>query len=533
MSRRIELHIAPGERQAFEGWETGTVSGVIADLKRLRGGRLFGYREAALIVNAHGAVTYPVKTGLLLKLLAPRRALIVDRVHRKAREVTWGWILSRFWSGRGARKRLRSAPARALAAPDNLSPRLDRYPPPAAPPVYLRTNLWFGADVGGSYTHANGVLNALARRYGGAHLMTTEPLPLLDSRVQIETFDLDLVEGWSGGAALHFAATDALVPQAVAFNQGRAPAFVYQRCTLGDLTGLRLARTLRRPLVLEYNGPETWVSRHWADTVLEHEEIFSAVEARMLAEADLVTVVSEALVEDAQARGVDPSRIVLLPNAVDPAVFTPTRDGAEIRKLLGAGNRTVFLLLSSFGPWHGAETLVEAYAQAGRQAPEIMASTMLVLAGDGDRRAAAEARVRDAGLSEAQVRFVGRIPYHEAPDYLAAADVLVSPQVPNPDGSEFFGSPTKVFEYMAMQKPMIVSALGQMGRILRDGETAILTDPGSAESLAAAILSVARTPQSFAHLGGAARAEVLRAHSWDHRIETLQHALQPYTKLAG
>ena len=46
-----------------------------------------------------------------------------------------------------------------------------------------------------------------------------------------------------------------------------SPAFVYQRASLGDLSGLRLARHLRRPLVLEYNGPETWVARHWGEGI--------------------------------------------------------------------------------------------------------------------------------------------------------------------------------------------------------------------------------------------------------------------------
>ena len=52
------------------------------------------------------------------------------------------------------------------------------------------------------------------------------------------------------------------------------------------------------------------------------------------------------------------------------------------------------------------------------------------------------------------VRLTGLVAQSEAPKLLACADVLVSPHVSNADRSEFFGSPTKLFEYMAMKKPV-------------------------------------------------------------------------------
>ncbi len=57
----------------------------------------------------------------------------------------------------------------------------------------------------------------------------------------------------------------------------------------------------------------------------------------------------------------------------------------------------------------------------------------------------------------------------EAPTYLAISDIVVSPTVPNPDGSPFFGSPTKLFEYMAMGKPIVASDLDQIGEVLTPG----------------------------------------------------------------
>ena len=68
-----------------------------------------------------------------------------------------------------------------------------------------------------------------------------------------------------------------------------------------------------------------------------------------------------------------------------------------------------------------------------------------------------------------------------------ACDILLSPHVPMSDGSEFFGSPTKLFEYMAMGKAIVASRLGQIADVLDDEETALLIEPGDARKLAEAM----------------------------------------------
>ena len=99
--------------------------------------------------------------------------------------------------------------------------------------------------------------------------------------------------------------------------------------------------------------------------------------------------------------------------------------------------------------------------------------------------------VNQSGFSD-KVIFAGLIPQLETPEYLAASDILVSPQIPNPDGTPFFGSPTKLFEYMAMGKAIVASSLDQMSYLLSNNETALLTEPASVTDLTSAILKLSK-----------------------------------------
>ena len=115
--------------------------------------------------------------------------------------------------------------------------------------------------------------------------------------------------------------------------------------------------------------------------------------------------------------------------------------------------------------------------------------------------------------AQGQVVFAGRIPHDQAPAYLNAADVLLSPHLPMPDGRPFIGSPTKLFEYMAMAKAIVASRLDQLEKVLSHNETALLVEPGNAEELAA-ILLAASNPELRDRLGRNARLAAIEKHTW-------------------
>ena len=102
----------------------------------------------------------------------------------------------------------------------------------------------------------------------------------------------------------------------------------------------------------------------------------------------------------------------------------------------------------------------------------------------------------------------------------------MSPHVANPDGSTFFGSPTKLFEYMAAGRGIVASRLEQIAEVLEDGRTALLAEPGDPASLAQALLQMARDTRLREDLGRAAREEVLRRYSWKEHTRRIADKLR-------
>jgi glycosyltransferase involved in cell wall biosynthesis len=127
----------------------------------------------------------------------------------------------------------------------------------------------------------------------------------------------------------------------------------------------------------------------------------------------------------------------------------------------------------------------------------------------------------EGGAIDATV-FTGLVPQEDGAAYLAACDVLVSPHVPNPDGTPFFGSPTKLFEYMAMGRGIVASNLDQIGEVLEHGKTALLTAPGDVDELAAALMCLAVDRELRDRLGAEARRTAVSRHTWrGHTARTI------------
>ena len=294
----------------------------------------------------------------------------------------------------------------------------------------------------------------------------------------------------------------------------RVPRLLYQRHGRFVLVGALLSWLTRIPLVLEYQGSEVWLAKNWDPA--KFRPWLSLCEKVSIAASSQIVVLCEALRDELLACGYPAQRIILNPAAVDPERFRPSCGGKEVRKQLGvAPHHTLVSFAGSFSYYHGVPVFARAIIALLKRRNEesLLENLRFMLIGDGLLRAETEEGLSKIEGSQAVI-FTGLIPHANVPAYLDASDILVSPQIPNADGQPFFGSPTKLFEYMAMEKAIVASDMDQLSSVLSHGNTAWMVTPGSDAELENAIEYLASRPELRSLLGRNARAAALQRHTW-------------------
>ncbi len=411
--------------------------------------------------------------------------------------------------------------------------------------LYLKPTLSFGASVGGSVAHVAGVANALARAGVAVRLLSAHEQPLVVPPCTQRVVPPHFLISFPFEVNPH--RYQAVFLRAAREEAARgAPDFIYQRYALNDMSGVLLRERLKLPLVLEFNGSEVWAQRHWGER-LRFEALAEGIERACLRHADLIVVVSQPLVEQAVSLGASRERVLFYPNGIDPLVFDPARFSAdEMRRareeLDIPADAELLTFVGTFGTWHGTDVLATAIRTLVDEDRAWLERHRVHFLYVGDGAFAAKVRgILGADLGAPFVTLAGMRPQAETPRTLAASDILLSPHVPNPDGTPFFGSPTKLFEYMAMAKPIVASDLDQIGWVLKGwkpgevppaagaaGRTraAICVDPGSVASLVAGIRSAVELPRPERDaLGRDARRLVLESFTWDRNVAAVLERL--------
>lgn len=293
------------------------------------------------------------------------------------------------------------------------------------------------------------------------------------------------------------------------------PDFIYERYSLFGYAGIELAAALDVPLLLEVNAPLREEQERYR--ILALPETAGRLEHRILTTADALLVVSEPLLQFALDLGVEADRIIVQPNAVNLDRFSPEvpppeglREGGE--KLVG--------FVGTLKQWHDVDTLVEAVGLLYQADP----SYRLLMVGDGPRREALEA------LGAPYLRLYGEVDNGAVPGLLAAMDLVA---VPYSNEDDPYFSPLKLFEAMAMAKPVVGARIGQVPLVLNDGADGLLYTPGDAADLARKIDKVFALPDRGAAMGAAARAAVARRYTWYRNAERIVERAESLLQASG
>ncbi len=290
---------------------------------------------------------------------------------------------------------------------------------------------------------------------------------------------------------------------------GQQVDWVYERRAALQSLGW-IFRQYGIPWILETNSPLFYESKaERKNVVLSRLERW--LEIKAYRECDILICITEALKEIIVCEAnIPPEKVIVLPNGVDTSIFNP-----ELHQPKRIFDNFTIGFVGNLYPWQGLEKLLEALCNLLKDGLDLS----LVVVGDGQMRTEWESKAHFLGLSN-NVKFVGQVCWNEIPSYIAGFDVGYSGHVRLQIG-KMYHSPLKIYEYMAMAKPVLASAFEDAQRVLREGETGFLFQAGDMQALKSALLRAYKSQAVLPEMGRQAREEILLNHSWIARVQTL------------
>jgi glycosyltransferase involved in cell wall biosynthesis len=295
---------------------------------------------------------------------------------------------------------------------------------------------------------------------------------------------------------------------------GPAVDWVYERFATMQVLGRRF-RKAGIPWILETQGLffyETQVER----ASVGWPALARRIELAAYRDCDVLIAVSKPLEALLVERcGIDPAKILLVPNAVELDRFDPSLNGRErffAEPTLG--------FVGGLIAWQALDLLLEALAAL--RAEGIVLG--LAVIGDGAMLAPWRQRAAELGIAD-KVLFTGQVPGTEVGAMLARCDLGYSGPRLMAIGS-MYHSPIKLYEYMAQGLPVLAAAFDDARKLVAGRGTGFLFAPGDLADLCRALREIHARRESLPRMGVEARALVAAEHSWPARVRELIPAVR-------
>lgn len=286
-----------------------------------------------------------------------------------------------------------------------------------------------------------------------------------------------------------------MAPKIVKAGREQGPDVLYERYAFANGAGLRAARTLKVPLILEVNSPMVVeLSKTRGLSFPRHARRF---EERVFRGADRVCVVTAVLGDMLAEMGVERDRLIVTPNGVHPHLYT-NPDRAAARHALGLTDveGPVLGFTGYYRDWHRLDLVLEGMADAS------MATAHLVLIGEGPAEDHLRRRALELGVMD-RFHLAGTRPHSAIPALLPAFDVGLVPAI-NP-----YASPLKLHEYMAAGLACVAPDQPNLREVLTDGVDARLVTPDDGDAMLHALAELCADSGLRARLGAAAQASIV------------------------
>ncbi|MBN1657951.1 MAG: glycosyltransferase family 4 protein [Anaerolineae bacterium] len=298
---------------------------------------------------------------------------------------------------------------------------------------------------------------------------------------------------------------------------------VFKPTGYSGLAGLYLSLFSRCPLVVDtddWEGSGGWADVNGYSTARRH---FVDWQERWLPRhAGAVTVASRVLEAQVHTFGVDPERVIYLPNGPDERLrdVAPAgrADRAALRRAVGAGCGPLALYLGHVPHGNDLDLAIDALARVRAGMPE----AQLAILGPGAGVEALRHHAQVAGVGDAVYFYPEWIEPEQAHRWVAAADLVVAPYRDTLINRA--RCPAKVVTAMALGQAVVTSRVGENVEYVEHGRSGLLAAPGDVEGLARALATLLSEPALAAELGQNAHRRIWDHFGWQVRIGEVERA---------
>lgn len=293
------------------------------------------------------------------------------------------------------------------------------------------------------------------------------------------------------------------------FSQNK-PLAVIQYHDPFDFSGALLATIFNIPLIIDVHNVNFLELSYWYKHHLAY--FIKLAENICMTRADLILTISEELRDIVKGMAPKGKQIIVKPNGVNVDHFKPLGKGKDVREKYGIKAEVIVGYAGSFDITHGLDVFAEAIEILSEKNDRIH----FLLVGRGAKNLEIKSFVEQKKLGS-RVTMVGDVPHYEIPVYLDACDILIALYT-HPD---FFNSPLKILEYMAMEKAVVATSQGQIAKMIDHREQGVLIDLKDKNSLVDAITLLADNKDMRIKVGKKARKKVMENYTWKMTAEKI------------
>ncbi|WP_413431198.1 glycosyltransferase family 4 protein [Crateriforma spongiae] len=276
--------------------------------------------------------------------------------------------------------------------------------------------------------------------------------------------------------------------------------------------GVWASRLKRAPLILEIR--DIWPESIAAVGAMKKgllTKYLEWLEKRMYRAADRIVAVGTGYRDNIIAKVPKTADIIsVVTNGVDADRFQPLDPDPTFKASYGLTDQFICSYVGTIGMAHGLEVVIEAAIQLKAQGRQDIA---FLLVGDGAKREELTRMATENGVNDL-VKFTGRLPKERMPTVIASSDCSLV----HLRGTELFGTviPSKIFELMAMERPIIMGVRGPAQDIVLEAGGGQPMTPDDPEDLVRIVTQMADSKSETSASGKAARAHVLQHYNRDH-----------------